>query len=94
MFSDRQGAHSVPTQWLCNTCWNRRMLSKYEISDQIAKQGFMVNYLEWHQDGEVQAPVANESYGNDDEDRMDGIIADIHMEYDLGSGDMHPPSKA
>jgi hypothetical protein len=25
---------------------------------------------------------------------MDGIIADIHMEYDLGSGDMHPPSKA
>jgi hypothetical protein len=29
----------------CNWCQNRRMLSKYELSDHIAKQGFMPNYL-------------------------------------------------
>jgi hypothetical protein len=25
----------------CNRCWNRRMLSEYEVSSHIAKQGFM-----------------------------------------------------
>jgi hypothetical protein len=38
----------------CNKCWNRRMLSKYEMSGHIAKHGFMPNYLLWHQHGEVQ----------------------------------------
>jgi hypothetical protein len=41
----------------------------------------------------VQPPAAAESDGNDDEDRMDDMIADIGMEYDLGSGDQHPPSE-
>jgi hypothetical protein len=45
----------------------------------------------WHQHGEVQALVATESDGRDDEDRMDDMIAHISMEYDLGSGDQHPP---
>jgi hypothetical protein len=39
----------------------------------------------------VQPPAAAESDGNNDEDRMDDMIADIDMEYDLGSGDQHPP---
>jgi hypothetical protein len=39
----------------------------------------------------VQPPTAAESDGNNDEDRMDDMIADIDMEYDLGSGDQHPP---
>jgi hypothetical protein len=39
----------------------------------------------------VQAPTTDESDGNDDEDRMDDMIADIGIEYDLGSGDQHPP---
>jgi hypothetical protein len=39
----------------------------------------------------VQPPAAAESDGNDDEDRMDDMIANIGMEYDLGSGDQHPP---
>jgi hypothetical protein len=38
----------------------------------------------------VQAPTPAESDGSDDEDRMDGMIADIGMEYNLGSGDQHP----
>jgi hypothetical protein len=39
----------------------------------------------------VHATAAAESDGNDDEDRMNDMIADIGMEYDLGSGDQHPP---
>jgi hypothetical protein len=57
----------------------------------IAKKGFMPDYLVWHQHGEVQPPAATESDGNDDEDQMDDMIADIDIEYDLGSGDKHPP---
>jgi hypothetical protein len=39
----------------------------------------------------VQAAAHVESDGSDDEDRMDDMIADIGMEYDLGFGDQHPP---
>jgi hypothetical protein len=34
----------------------------------------------------VQALVTDESDGNDDEDQMDDMIADIGIEYDLGVG--------
>jgi hypothetical protein len=71
----------------CNRCWNRRMLSEYEMSVHITKHEFMLNYLVWHQQGEVQAPAPAESDESDDVDRMDDMIADIGMEYDLGSGD-------
>jgi hypothetical protein len=37
------------------------MLLEYEIFGHIAKQGFMPNYLVWHQHGEVQAPATDES---------------------------------
>jgi hypothetical protein len=75
----------------CNRCWNRRMLSKYEMSSHIAKHGLMPNYLVWLQHGEVQATAPAESDRSDDEDWMDDMIADIGMEYDLGSGDQQPP---
>jgi hypothetical protein len=78
---------------MCNRCQNRRMLSESEMSDQIAKQGFMPSYMVWHQHEEAQAPVSDESDGSDDEDQMDDMIADIDMEYDLGSVDQHPPSE-
>jgi hypothetical protein len=38
----------------------------------------------------VQAPASVVSDEDDDEDRMDDMIADIDMEYDLGSRDQHP----
>jgi hypothetical protein len=76
---------------LCSRCRNRRMLSEYEMSAHIAKKGFMPDYLVWHQHGEVQPPAAAESDENDDQDRMDDMIADNGMECDLGSGDQHPP---
>jgi hypothetical protein len=69
------------------------MLSKYKIFGHIAKHGFIPNYLVWHQHGEVQAAAPAESDESDDEDRMDDIIADIGMEYDLGSGDQHSLSE-
>jgi hypothetical protein len=53
----------------------------------------MLNYLVWHQHEEVQASTTDESNGNSDEDWIDDMIADIGMEYDLGSGDQHPPPK-
>jgi hypothetical protein len=77
----------------CNRCCNRRMLSEYEMSGHIAKKGFIPDYLVWHQHREVQPPVAVDSNGNDDENRMDGMIADIGIEYDLGSEYQHPPSE-
>jgi hypothetical protein len=35
----------------------------------------------WHQHGEVQPPLADESDRNDDEDQMDDMIADIGRGY-------------
>jgi hypothetical protein len=67
------------------------MLSEYEMFGHIAKKRFMPDYLVWHQHGEVQPPATAELDGNDDEDRMNDMIADIGMEYDLGSRDQHLP---
>jgi hypothetical protein len=50
------GGHHEP-KCLCNRCLNRRILSEYEMSAHIAKHGFMLNYLVWHQHGEVHAPA-------------------------------------
>jgi hypothetical protein len=71
----------------CTRCENKRMLSKYEVSAHLAKKGFMSNYLLWHQHGEVQPVVADESDGNDDVYRMDDMVADIGRGYDLESED-------
>jgi hypothetical protein len=67
------------------------MSSEYEMSAHLTKKGFMLTYLLWHQHGEVQPTVANESDGNDDVDRMDDMVADIGRGYDLESED--PPPK-
>jgi hypothetical protein len=69
----------------CSRCENRRMLSEYKMSTHLAKKGFMSKYLLWHQHGEVQPAVADESDGNDDVDRMDDMVADIGRGYDLES---------
>jgi hypothetical protein len=66
------------------------MLSKYEISTHLAKKGFMLNCLLWHQHEEVQPAVADESDGNDDVDRMDDMLSDIARGYDLESEDPLP----
>jgi hypothetical protein len=75
----------------CGWCENRRMLSEYEMSAHLAKKGFMSNYLLWHQYGEVEPVVTDESDGNDDVDQMDDMVADIRRGYDLEPKD--PPLK-
>jgi hypothetical protein len=47
----------------------------------------MSNYFLWHQHGEVQPAVADESDGNDDIDQMDDMVADIKRGYDLESAE-------
>jgi hypothetical protein len=71
----------------CSRYENRTMLSKYEMSAHLAKKEFMSNYLVWHQHGEVQPPIAIESDGNNDDDQMDDMVADIGRGYDLESAD-------
>jgi hypothetical protein len=66
------------------------MLSEYEMFTQLAKKGFMSNYLLWHQHGVVQPAVADESDENDDVDRMDDMLADIGKGYNLESKDPLP----
>jgi hypothetical protein len=43
-FASRHHEASYP----CIRCENRRMLSEYEMSAHLAKNGFMSNYLLWH----------------------------------------------
>jgi hypothetical protein len=46
----------------------------------------MPNYLVWHDHGEVEPPVIGaESDRNEDDDRMDEMLADIGREYEVGS---------
>jgi hypothetical protein len=75
----------------CSRCENRRMLLEYEMSTHLAKKKFILNYLLWHQHGEVQPVVADESDRNNDVDWMDDMVADNRRGYDLESED--PPSK-
>jgi hypothetical protein len=74
----------------CSRCENRKMLSKYEMSGHLAKKGFMMNYLLWHQHGEVRPTVADESDENNDVDQMDDMVAGIGRVYDLESKDAPP----
>jgi hypothetical protein len=74
----------------CSRCENRNMLSEYDMSAHLAKKGCMSNYLLWHQHGEVQPAVADESDENDDVDQMDNMLADIGRAYDIESKDPLP----
>jgi hypothetical protein len=52
----------------------------------------MPNYLVWRNHGEAEElPV--ESDGNEDDDRMDEMVADIGREYEIGSGEQGEPSE-
>jgi hypothetical protein len=52
----------------------------------------MPNYLVWHDHGEVEPPVIGaESDRNEDDDRMDEMLADIGREYEVGSGEQGQP---
>jgi hypothetical protein len=48
----------------------------------------MPNYLVWRDHREVEPPVVGaESDGNEDNDRMDEMVAGIGREYEVGPGE-------
>jgi hypothetical protein len=52
----------------------------------------MPNYLVWRDHGEVEPLVVGaESDENEDDDRMDEMLADIGKEYEVGSGEQGQP---
>jgi hypothetical protein len=52
----------------------------------------MPNYLVWRDHREVEPPVVGaESDRNEDDDRMDEMLADIRREYEVGSGEQGQP---
>jgi hypothetical protein len=52
----------------------------------------MSNYLVWHDHGEVEPPVIGaKSDRNEDDDRMDEMVADISRKYEVGSGEQGQP---
>jgi len=67
----------------CKNCKNRLRQYRHEIQVHLCKDGFMPEYLVWHEHGELEH--ASESDGNDDEDRMDEMIADVGREYEKES---------
>jgi hypothetical protein len=60
------------------------MLPLYDMQGHLTKDGFMSNYLVWHDHREVEPPAATpESDGNKDVDQKYDMIADTRREYDL-----------
>ena len=75
----------------CKNCQNCRRLLRSEIEVHLCKEGYMPNYLVWRDHGEVGH--AAESDRNEDEDRMNDLIADIGMEYELNSEEQPLPEE-
>jgi hypothetical protein len=52
----------------------------------------MANYLVWRDHGEVEPPIVGvKSDENEDDDRMDEMVADISREYEVGSREQGQP---
>jgi hypothetical protein len=48
----------------------------------------MLNYLMWHDHRDVELlAIGAELDGNEDEDQMDEMVADIGREFEVGSGE-------
>jgi hypothetical protein len=78
----------------CTNCQNYRFLNQDEVQVHLCQEGFMPNYLVWHDHREVELPVVGaESDGNEDDDRMDEMLADIGRDYEVGSGEQGQPSE-
>jgi hypothetical protein len=77
----------------CTICQNYRFLNQDEVQVHLCQEGFMSNYLVWRDHGEVEPPVIGaESNGNEDDDRIDEMLANIDREYEVGSrGQGQPP---
>jgi hypothetical protein len=87
------GCHHV-AKCPCTICRNYKFLNQDEVQVHLCQEGFMLNYLVWRDHREVEPPVVGvESDGNEDDDRMDEMLADIGREYEVGSGEQGQPSE-
>jgi hypothetical protein len=78
----------------CKKCGNYKILPQYDMQGHLIKDGFMPNYLMWRDHEEVELPVASPEFDrNEDEDRIDDMIADIRREYDPCFGEWLPCSE-
>jgi hypothetical protein len=69
----------------CTICQNYRFLNHDEVQVHLCQEGFMPNYLVWRDHGEVEPSlVGTESDGNEDDDRMDEMLAFCRLA--LGDG--------
>jgi hypothetical protein len=76
----------------CTICQNYRFLNQDEVQVHLCQEGFMSNYLVWRDHGEVEPSVIGaESDRNEDDDRMDEMLADIGREYEIGSREQGQP---
>jgi hypothetical protein len=76
----------------CTICRNYRFRTQDEVQVYLCQEGFMSNYLVWRDHGEVEPPVIDvELDGNEDNNRMDEMVADIGREYEVGSGEQGQP---
>jgi hypothetical protein len=73
-------------------CQNYKFLNQDEVQVHLCQEGFMPNYLVCRDHGEVEPPVIGaESDRNEDDDRMDEMLADIGREYEAGSREQGQP---
>jgi hypothetical protein len=78
----------------CTICQNYRFLTQDEVHVHLCQEGCMPNYLVRRDHGEVESPVVGvELDKNEDDDRMDEMIADIGSEYEVRSREQGQPTE-
>jgi hypothetical protein len=64
-------------------CQNYRFLTQDKVQIHLCQEGFMPNYL--------VADIGREYDGNENEDRMDEMVANIGRQYEIGSRELGEP---
>jgi hypothetical protein len=76
----------------CTICRNYSFLTQDEVQVHLCQEGFIPNYQLWRDHGEVEPLVIDaELNRNEDDDRMNEMVADIGREYEVGSGEQGQP---
>jgi hypothetical protein len=52
----------------CTICWNYRFLTQDEVQVHLCQEGFMPNYLVWHDHKVVEPPVVGTEWDGDEDD--------------------------
>jgi hypothetical protein len=79
---------------LCTKCRNFKYVRKIEeLEHHLCKNGFMPNYLVWRSHGEVEQNITESERIDDEEDRMDDLVADISREYPTLASEQDTPEE-